>query len=77
MLVKYPLSTVAPVNLLVSVFGLLGGYMFYNEHVGTLQIIAAGMILTGVLIILLKPSNTFLIARLFQWRVRKVTEQKI
>ncbi|NAX47490.1 EamA family transporter [Photobacterium halotolerans] len=77
MLVKYPLSTVAPVNLMVSVFGLLGGYLFYGEHVGALQVISAAMILAGVLIILLKPGNTFLAARLAQWRVTKISDQKV
>ncbi|MCM0148763.1 EamA family transporter [Photobacterium galatheae] len=66
MLVKYPLSTVAPVNLMVSVFGLAGGYLFYEEPIGVLQIMAAGFILAGVLVILVSPGQQRLTSALQQ-----------
>lgn len=76
MLVKYPLSTVAPINLMVSVFGLAGGYLFYDETVGILQIMAAGFILAGVLFILMRPGGPQLSTALLQWRIKLLSGQK-
>lgn len=50
LIVKYSLSGVAPLTLLVPVFGLLGGYIFYQEGITTAQIIATLLIIAGLFI---------------------------
>ena len=54
LLVKYPLSTVAPLTLLVPIFGLLGSAIFYQEQVGTVKAVACLLIITGLIIGLVK-----------------------
>jgi len=49
-IVKYSLSTVAPFTLLVPVFGILGGYIFYDETITSTQITATILILAGLFI---------------------------
>ncbi|MEH6577731.1 MAG: EamA family transporter [Amphritea sp.] len=50
LIVKYSLSSVAPLTLLVPIFGLLGGHLFYSEVITQAQIIAAVLIVTGLFI---------------------------
>lgn len=50
MIVKYSISSVAPMTLLVPVFGILGGYWFYDEVISLSQIVAGGLILIGLFI---------------------------
>ena len=50
MIMKYSLSSVAPMTLLVPVFGILGGYWFYNESISLLEIVAAILILMGLFV---------------------------
>jgi len=50
---KYPASSVAPLSLLVPIFGLLGSYVVFNEPIGSLKIIACVLIVSGLVI------NTF------------------
>ncbi len=50
MIMKYSVSSVAPMTLLVPVFGILGGYWFYDEAIQTSQIIAAVLILLGLFV---------------------------
>ncbi|RNF52640.1 hypothetical protein EBI00_00515 [Marinomonas hwangdonensis] len=50
MIMKYSVSTVAPMTLLVPVFGILGGYWFYDESIETSQVIATGLILLGLFV---------------------------
>ncbi|MCV2403581.1 EamA family transporter [Marinomonas sp. C2222] len=50
MIMKYSVSSVAPMTLLVPVFGILGGFWFYDEAVGLIEITAAILILAGLLI---------------------------
>jgi O-acetylserine/cysteine efflux transporter len=50
MIMKYSLSSVAPMTLLVPVFGILGGFLFYDEVVEASHIIAAVLILLGLCI---------------------------
>lgn len=50
LMLRYPLATVAPLTLLVPVFGLLGSFIFYNEVISGTKIIACGLILLGVVI---------------------------
>ena len=54
LLMKYPLSTVAPLTLLVPIFGLLGGALFYQEQIGLVKAFACFMVLSGLLFGLLK-----------------------
>ena len=50
MIMKYSLSSVAPMTLLVPVFGILGGYWFYDESISLLEIVAAIFILMGLFV---------------------------
>ncbi|QIR77016.1 EamA family transporter [Sulfurospirillum diekertiae] len=50
---KYPASSVAPLSLLVPIFGLLGSYFVFNEPIGSLKISACFLIILGLII------NTF------------------
>ncbi len=57
MLLKYPFSTVAPITLLVPVFGLFSGYIVYNETLSTPQLYSCGLFLIGILMIIVVPNN--------------------
>lgn len=50
LLVSYPLTTVAPLTLLVPIFGLLGGVLFYQEEIGLIKLIASLCVISGILI---------------------------
>jgi drug/metabolite transporter (DMT)-like permease len=50
LLVTYPLTTVAPLTLLVPIFGLLGGVLFYQEEIGLIKLIASLCVISGILI---------------------------
>jgi len=56
LLVKYPLSTVAPLSLLVPIFGLLGSAIFYQEQIGTVKAIACLLVIAGLIIGLIKTA---------------------
>lgn len=56
LLIKYPLSTTAPLTLLVPVFALVSGYFMYDEQLSLAQIIASGMFLAGIGLIV-KPAQ--------------------
>ncbi|WP_087024637.1 EamA family transporter [Thaumasiovibrio subtropicus] len=58
LLLKYPFSTVSPLTLLTSVFGLLSGYLILGEALNTLQTLACVLFLGGILSIIL-PSSLF------------------
>lgn len=62
----YPMTVIAPLNLLVPIFGLLGSALFYNEVVGADKILACSVITLGVMIPMIEP----LYKRLFRSRVR-------
>lgn len=47
---KYQVSRVAPLSLLVPIFGLLGSFVIFNEQIGMVKIIAGLLIMTGLLI---------------------------
>ena len=51
----YPMSTIAPLNLLVPIFGLMGSALFYGEVVSLDKIVACTVITLGVLIPTLVP----------------------
>lgn len=48
LLKRYPVSTVAPLSLLVPVFGLLGSVMIFNENLSASKIIAVALIVSGL-----------------------------
>lgn len=50
LIVKYSLSTVAPLTLLVPIFGLIGGFIFYREAISSAQVIAAALIILGLFV---------------------------
>ncbi|KGJ94866.1 EamA family transporter [Colwellia psychrerythraea] len=54
LLVKYPLSTVAPLSLLVPIFGLLGSAVFYQEQIGPMKAVACLLIIVGLTVGLVK-----------------------
>lgn len=46
---KYQVSRVAPLSLLVPIFGLLGSFFIFNEQIGAEKIIAGVLIMVGLL----------------------------
>ena len=47
---KYPISTVAPVALLVPVFGFIGSAIIFNETLTRVKLISSGLILLGLVL---------------------------
>ena len=47
---KYQVSRVAPLSLLVPIFGLLGSFFIFKEQIGLEKMIAGVLIMTGLLI---------------------------
>ena len=56
LLIRYPLSTTAPLTLLVPVFALISGYFMYDEVLNIAQIVACILFLIGVGLIV-KPGR--------------------
>ncbi|ELI8400828.1 EamA family transporter [Yersinia enterocolitica] len=52
LLTKYPVSVVAPLSLLVPIFGMLGSVMIFNESIPSGKIIAMVFIISGLIIAL-------------------------
>ncbi|WP_108125036.1 EamA family transporter [Saccharospirillum mangrovi] len=50
MIVRYSISLLAPINLLVVVFGILGGVLFWGEVIEWPHVVATVLILGGILI---------------------------
>jgi len=50
---RYPMSTMAPLTLLVPLFGLLGSYFFYQEQISMIKLSACGLIIAGVAVSML------------------------
>lgn len=50
MIVRYSISLLAPINLLVVVFGILGGVLFWDEVIEWPHVVATLLILGGILI---------------------------
>ncbi|MCX4026815.1 EamA family transporter [Endozoicomonas sp. SM1973] len=46
----YPMSVIAPLNLLVPIFGLIGSTLFYDEEVSLNKVLAFSIITLGVMI---------------------------
>jgi len=47
---KYPVSSVAPLSLLVPIFGLAGSYFIFGETIGFIKILASFLIILALLI---------------------------
>ncbi|MDC0948589.1 EamA family transporter [Gammaproteobacteria bacterium] len=47
---KYDISKVAPLSLLVPIFGLLGSYIIFDEEMSTGKIVACVLIISGLLV---------------------------
>ena len=56
LLIRYPLSTTAPMTLLVPVFALISGYYMYDEMLSTEQVVACVLFLVGIGLIV-KPGK--------------------
>ncbi|PNM26199.1 hypothetical protein A6J66_019735 [Yersinia enterocolitica] len=50
LLTKYPVSVVAPLSLLVPIFGLLGSVMIFSESIPAAKIVAMILIISGLII---------------------------
>lgn len=48
LLKQYPVSTVAPLSLLVPIFGLLGSVLIFNESVPATKLLALGLVIIGL-----------------------------
>lgn len=57
LLIQYPLSTTAPLTLLVPIFALISGYFMYDEVLSVAQVVASILFLIGIGLIV-KPANT-------------------
>ncbi|MGH1500284.1 EamA family transporter [Yersinia proxima] len=60
---KYPVSVVAPLSLLVPIFGMLGSVMIFNESIPSGKIIAMVFIISGLIIGLYGKRLTGLLKR--------------
>lgn len=50
LLKKYPISTVAPISLLVPVFGFIGSIVLFSEQVTLMKLVSSGLILLGLIL---------------------------
>ncbi|WP_394145546.1 EamA family transporter [Vibrio atypicus] len=75
LLIRYPLSTTAPLTLLVPVFALISGYFMYGEMLSVLQVIACALFLVGIGLIV-KPSRNKSNANDYQCNSIKVTSNQ-
>ncbi|MFA0057233.1 EamA family transporter [Vibrio echinoideorum] len=57
LLIQYPLSTTAPLTLLVPIFALISGYFMYDEVLSVAQVVASVLFLVGIGLIV-KPAKT-------------------
>lgn len=47
---KYPVSSVAPISLLVPIFGLMGSYFIFHEQIGLIKILASFLIVSALVV---------------------------
>ncbi|EKN3828014.1 TPA: EamA family transporter [Yersinia enterocolitica] len=67
LLTKYPVSVVAPLSLLVPIFGMLGSVMIFNESIPSGKIIAMVFIISGLIIGLYGKRLIGRLKRNLQW----------
>ncbi|GAA0314124.1 EamA family transporter [Psychrobacter aestuarii] len=53
---RYGLSVVAPYTLLVPIFGVFFGGLFYDETLSTIEIVGAGLVLAGLVLLMRKSA---------------------
>lgn len=64
MVLKYPMSQLAPMTLMVTVFALLSGYLIYGEQLSAAQWISCSAFLLGIGVVLYpQTDNTSLITK--------------
>lgn len=58
MVLKYPMSQLAPMTLMVTVFALLSGYLIYGEQLSAAQWVSCSAFLSGIILVLYpRPSS--------------------
>ncbi len=57
MLLKYPMTKLAPMTLLTSVFALFSGYIIFGEMLSTVQWVSCTLFLVGIVIVLYPNSK--------------------
>jgi len=57
LLIRYPLSTTAPLTLLVPLFALISGYFMYDEMLSVAQVVASVLFLVGIGLIVKPAAN--------------------
>lgn len=50
LLKQYPVSTVAPLSLLVPIFGMLGSMLIFNESLSLMKVVAVLLIVSGLVV---------------------------
>lgn len=70
MLLRYPMSQMAPLTLLVSVFALVSGYLIYGEQLSIAQWISCGAFLAGIGLVLYQGPLPHSVTKLVRVRER-------
>ncbi|MZI95564.1 EamA family transporter [Vibrio sp. CAIM 722] len=65
MTLKYPMALIAPTTLMTTVFGLIGGYVIYDEHLTQVQWVSCALFLAGIVVVVYprKIRNTVSVSR--------------
>ncbi|MDH6124631.1 EamA family transporter [Kitasatospora sp. GP82] len=50
LLKEYPVSTVAPISLLVPIFGIIGSMLMFNEKISGLKLLSLALIVVGLVV---------------------------
>jgi drug/metabolite transporter (DMT)-like permease len=61
--VLYPMSTMAPLTLMVPIFGFIGSIIFYQEPIGLTKVVAFSFIIIGLIINLADKSLMILFTK--------------
>ncbi|CAM3955445.1 putative amino-acid metabolite efflux pump [Vibrio aerogenes CECT 7868] len=55
LVLKYPMSTIAPLTLLTTVFGVLSGWLMFDEQLTAAQWVACSAFLLGIALVVMPP----------------------
>ena len=58
LLKKYPISTVAPLSLMVPIFGFIGSVLLFNESMTMMKLVSSALILLGLLLFIFSKKLT-------------------
>lgn len=58
MLLKYPLSVISPLHLLVPLVALISGYAVYDESLSVTQLVSCALYLVGIALIVIAPKRS-------------------